>query len=87
MSEQSQNKEPLFRTTLHGVILNLKQKTDQDKDMGIWFSKLTSKTGEFQFVKIQLTYVQKKEDGENERVFVEPTTLCSLNAFEALLVN
>jgi hypothetical protein len=36
-------------------------------------------------VKIQLTYLNKKEDGEIERVFVEPATLCSLRAFETLL--
>jgi hypothetical protein len=82
----SQEKEPLFRTTPKGIILCLKQKTDQDQPMGVWFSKLTAKSGEFQFVKIQLTYLQKKGD-ENERVFVEPATLCSLNAFEILLVE
>jgi len=67
------------------VILNLTQKTVDGLDNGIWFSKLTAKSGAFQFVKIQLTYLHKKEDGSTERVFVEPATLCSLNAFEALL--
>jgi hypothetical protein len=38
----TQEKEMLFKSTPKGVILNLKQKTDQGLDMGLWFSKLTA---------------------------------------------
>jgi len=63
----------------------MQHRTNDNLPIGVWFTKGYSTKTEGEYIRIQLTYLEKKEDGSITREWSNPPTFCSVNAFKSFL--